>query len=103
MTKYEIKTEKPITNCLNCIFRRNHYGHGECWEECSHPDNGRGSYENILYGCQGEFKKTPIWCPLGLGEIDEEETREEARRNKILNNNILQNQIKDINLDDLNK
>lgn len=63
----KLTIEIDVNDCRNCPFKHNHYGHGECWTECNHPKNGRGCYENILWGCQEEFKEVPEWCPLGLG------------------------------------
>lgn len=62
----KIFIEVDINNCKDCLYKKYHYGHGECWYYCSHPDNGRGGYENILWGCQEEFKEIPEWCPLPL-------------------------------------
>jgi len=62
----KVMIEYDITDCRNCPFRYAHRGHGECWSECSHKDNGRSSYENILYGCNEPFKVIPKWCPIGL-------------------------------------
>lgn len=55
-----------VTDCRDCIFRYDHRGHGECWAQCDHEDHGRELFENILWGCQEEFKSIPEWCPLGL-------------------------------------
>lgn len=58
--------EHDVTDCRDCPFAYSHYGQGECWTECSHKENGRPAYENILWGCQEQFKAVPGWCPLGL-------------------------------------
>lgn len=63
----KVTTEYEVTGCNDCPFAYAHYGHGECWTECSHKNHGRGYYENILWGCQERFTRTPDWCPLGLG------------------------------------
>lgn len=62
----KVMIEYDIDNCGNCPFKRYHYGHGECWYECTHKDNGRGAYEDILWGCNEQFTQTPHWCPLPL-------------------------------------
>lgn len=56
--------EVKVTDCRDCPMRKPNRGHGECWEYCSHPKNGRKPFEDILWGCQEEFKETPDWCPL---------------------------------------
>jgi hypothetical protein len=54
-----------VKNCNNCPFAKAHRGHGECWTECTHPDNNRNPYENILCGCNQELPTTPpYWCPI---------------------------------------
>lgn len=52
-----------VTNCLDCPFKKDHRGHGECWAYCSHPD-APTNYDNILWGCAAYFKEIPSWCPL---------------------------------------
>ena len=44
----KINIEIDITDCRDCPFKRDYRGHGECWAECIHKENGRGAYENIL-------------------------------------------------------
>jgi hypothetical protein len=63
----EVNFTYNVTDCRDCPFRKNHYGHGECWEECTHKGTGREWHERILWGCQAQFKKVPEWCPLGFG------------------------------------
>ena len=53
-----------VTDCRDCPYANDHRGQGECWTECRHPKNNKSAYENILWGCQEQFKSTPIWCPL---------------------------------------
>lgn len=62
----KVQIDIEVTDCRDCLFRSSFRGHGECWEECSHKESGKGAYENILWGCQEEFKEVPEWCPLGL-------------------------------------
>ena len=64
----KVQIEVDVTDCRNCLFRSSIRGHGECWEECGHKDHNQESYGNILWGCQEQFKKIPIWCPLKLGK-----------------------------------
>ena len=59
-----METTTKVKDCRNCPHRYSHSGQGECWSECSHPNNGKGCYDNILYGCFEKFEKTPEWCPL---------------------------------------
>ena len=59
--KYKI--EKDVKDCRDCPSRESYRGHGECWEECTHPKAPKG-YANILWGCQEQFTKLPKWCPL---------------------------------------
>ncbi len=59
-----MKATVEVTDCRDCPFARDHRGHGECWKECCHPQNNRGPYENILCGCQEQFKCVPKWCPI---------------------------------------
>ena len=59
-----MKAVIEVTDCRDCPFAGDHRGHGECWKECRHPQNNRGAYANILWGCQEQFKSTPSWCPL---------------------------------------
>ena len=63
----EITMTYDVTDCRDCPFANSYYGHGECWEECTHKENGRGAYEDILWGCQQSFAVVPEWCPIGLG------------------------------------
>lgn len=58
-----MKTVLEVKDCRDCPFRHSYRGHGECWEECRHP-NAPKSYDSILWGCLAEFKATPEWCPL---------------------------------------
>ena len=62
-----MKVTVDVTDCRDCPFRGSSRGHGECWEQCDHNENGRGAFKDILWGCQEDYKKTPEWCPLGLG------------------------------------
>jgi len=55
--------EYKVHDCRDCPYRKHWYSHGECWEECSHPD-APGNYQNILWGCQSQFTAVPKWCPL---------------------------------------
>lgn len=66
----KVQIEYEVKDCRDCPFRRSHRGHGECWEECGHKDNGKGCYENILWGCQEEFTAVPDWCPLFKKPVD---------------------------------
>ena len=59
-----MKTTIEITDCTDCPFAKKHVGHEECWTECSHEENNRGAYEDILWGCQGFFQRVPNWCPI---------------------------------------
>jgi hypothetical protein len=59
-----MKAEIEVTDCRDCPFANDHYGHGECWKECRHPQHSQGGHGNILWGCQEKFKATPVWCPL---------------------------------------
>lgn len=52
-----------ITNCEDCLLKKSHKGHGECFEYCSHPDSPDG-YQSIIHGCQEKFTETPSWCPI---------------------------------------
>ena len=49
-----------VTNCNDCplveIFKLSNKP--QFWRTIRAP------YENSLYGCNEEFKGTPIWCPL---------------------------------------
>ena len=69
MAKKKLIIAQEVTDCRDCPFAKSHYGHGECWTYCSHPENGREAFENILWGCQENFKKTPDWCPLNDNTI----------------------------------
>lgn len=60
----KVIVEINVDNCLNCPFKKEHRGHGECWTYCSHPDKTVKPYEDILWGCQESFTKTPTWCPI---------------------------------------
>lgn len=60
----KLTIEMDVTDCRNCCYKKDHYGHGQCWAYCSNPNNGRGAYEDILWGCQGKFVKIPDWCPI---------------------------------------
>lgn len=61
-----VTVQYEITDCTNCIFAKGHSSHGECWTECAHKDHNRGYHENILWGCNQQFKQVPKWCPLGI-------------------------------------
>ena len=62
-----MKIEVTINDCRDCIFARDHRGHGECWKYCSHPEKNRPAYADILWGCGAQFESVPMWCPLNLG------------------------------------
>lgn len=66
MKASKVNIEYEIMDCRDCPFAKLHTGHGECWTECHHKDHKQAAYENILWGCQEEFKRVPEWCPLGL-------------------------------------
>lgn len=59
-----MKLEIEVADCRDCPMARDHRGHGECWTYCAHPNNGRGAYEDILWGCGAEFEAVPDWCPI---------------------------------------
>lgn len=52
--------ETKVNNCSNCPLKKNHYGHGENWDYCTHPNSPEG-YSNIIEN------KHPKWCPLRKG------------------------------------
>lgn len=60
----KIMIEIEVTNCLDCPFKKEHRGQGECWSYCSHPETKQKTYENILWGCQARFIEVPKWCPI---------------------------------------
>lgn len=64
----KVTIEADITDCRDCWFKKFHYGQGECWVECSHPEHNQGPYDNKLWGCSGDFESIPQWCPLGLAK-----------------------------------
>lgn len=70
MSVFKATVEIGVTDCRDCPFARQHRGHGECWTECAHKGNGRGFYENILWGCQEDFKTIPEWCPLIRSDVE---------------------------------
>ena len=51
-----------VSGCSDCPFKRNHYGHGENWNYCSHKDSPEG-YGNILES------NNPEWCPLDKASL----------------------------------
>ena len=61
----KISVKLDVEDCRDCPFKRNHYGQGECWYECNHPESPK-SYDSILWGCGEDFSKVPDWCPLGI-------------------------------------
>lgn len=63
-----MKAGIEVTDCRDCPFAHDHYGHGECWKECRHPQHNQGGYGNILWGCGAQFKSTPAWCPLTFNQ-----------------------------------
>jgi hypothetical protein len=62
--------ELDITNCRDCVFKKNEYGHGYNLDMCTHPELGPASYDHVI----GDV--VPKWCPLGLGAITKENTNE---------------------------
>ena len=58
-----MRFEITVNDCRDCPFRKKHVGHGECWYYCDHPNHGRESYADILWGCGAEYKAVPEWCP----------------------------------------
>ena len=68
--KIIVVEEYDITNCDDCPYKKNHYGHGECWSYCGHQ-KAPNVYDSILYGCQEHFTKVPDWCPLGVKAQDD--------------------------------
>lgn len=50
-----------IEGCRNCPYKHHHRGHGEDWEECSHPQ-APGGYASIV----NPNNKTGFaaFCPL---------------------------------------
>ena len=70
-----MKLTLEINNCHDCPCRKNHYGHGECFEFCSHPQAPRG-YDNILPNKSEDWP--PIWCPIS--ERTDEELMKEAEK-----------------------
>ena len=64
------------TDCRDCPYRQNHYGHGENFEYCSHPEGPKG-YDNIIK----DIKVIPKWCPineLSDGQIYSEVSKQHA-------------------------
>ena len=59
----KITVEKEVTDCRDCPMATEHYGQGECWTQCSHPDRKTTAYGNILWGAQQQFQAVPAWCP----------------------------------------
>ena len=59
----KVTVELDITDCNDCVFKRSNYGHGECFDWCSHKDHNQGTYGSII---QENFKGVPEWCPLGI-------------------------------------
>jgi len=63
--------EFEATGCQDCILKREHTGHGEGWDYCSHPNNGREGYDKIIeksyHRLKGELI-TPDWCPFNLSD-----------------------------------
>ena len=59
-----METSITFMDCRDCPHRKSIRGQGECWEECGHPDRRVGIYENILWGCQEQFKSVPAYCPI---------------------------------------
>ena len=59
-----MKTTIEFKDCRDCPYKLSVRGHGECWEQCNHPDNNQPYYETILWGCQSQFKSIPNWCPV---------------------------------------
>ena len=63
--------EFEATGCNDCILRRNHTGHGEGFDFCSHPNHGREGYGDVV---EKDYQNpimtliTPDWCPFGLGD-----------------------------------
>lgn len=54
-----------VTDCRDCPFRKQHRGHGECWDYCSNQNTGLGLYDRILFGCnQPSNFRPPNWCPV---------------------------------------
>jgi len=60
----KVKIEIEINDCTDCVFKKDQYGHGECWSYCSNPNHKQKPYENILWGCQEKFETVPEWCPI---------------------------------------
>ena len=66
----KLKLEFEVTGCNDCPMRKDHSGHGECWDYCSHPDHNQPAYGEILRGCNERNPEkhkpdwTPDWCPI---------------------------------------
>lgn len=65
--KKKITIEIVVNDCRDCYFTYRHRGHGEAWEECSHPDSDEWP-GNIINGYDEDCESIPIWCPLGLAK-----------------------------------
>lgn len=68
-----MKLTIEVKDCHDCPCRKNHYGHGENFEFCSHPESPRG-YDNIIQN----IDVIPIWCPIS--ERTDEEYMKEAEK-----------------------
>lgn len=65
-----------VTDCCDCPCRKNHYGHGENFEYCSHNESPKG-YDNIIK----DISVIPRWCPINEmsdGEIYSEVSKQHA-------------------------
>lgn len=61
--------EFEATGCDNCLLIGESRGHGECFNYCRHPNNGRKGYNNVV---AKNYKTmtiiTPDWCPFNLSD-----------------------------------
>ena len=58
-----MKLTIDVTNCSDCPCRKHHYGHGENFDYCDHPEGPKG-YDNILNDYRNDYKSIPTWCPI---------------------------------------
>ena len=54
-----MKLTIDVTDCRDCPCKHHHYGHGENFDYCSHPEGPKG-YDNII----NDIKVIPRWCPI---------------------------------------
>ena len=60
-----------IKHCKGCYFNRRYNEGNWSVDVCSHPNHGRGNYEDHICDYSKDTYRYPKWCPILGDSINE--------------------------------